>query len=383
MVRVKRRKPKGGKTHSSVPPDSSLASKIRICAIIVSVLWLAYLGSLTPSSEVGVSPDGAATSRSSAPGWESKGGTVVSHKTPLAYGTKSGGAQTAQLVKDAITLGFRHIVTGSHHGAHNETGVGHGWKDSGVQRQDLFLQTCFVPWNAKEFVTQPGDPEQAPATIQEQVHNSIRISLSNLQTDYIDAVIFHNFRAKLYPFDEMIQAWGVLESYVDKGVIRHLGMTSVHDEAHWQRLFNVSRIHPTILQNRFHGNRGYDVERQKLFRSTLGLQLQRFWLLNGSSGQGRNNKDMAERKGMTPQQLLLAFVMSLGSNTCLVGTHNLQHMKDDLEVAKCYRYVFDGEEERQEYAQKLGYRPKSWENYDPIVKQEQDYATCKAKLVTQ
>ena len=40
--------------------------------------------------------------------------------------------------------------------------------------------------------------------------------------------------------------------------------------------------------------------------------------------------------------------------TCLVGTHKIQHMKDDMEMMNCYPSLFSNEEERIEYATKLG-----------------------------
>eukprot|EP00547_Thalassionema_nitzschioides_P010703 CAMPEP_0194259876 /NCGR_PEP_ID=MMETSP0158-20130606/44601_1 /TAXON_ID=33649 /ORGANISM="Thalassionema nitzschioides, Strain L26-B" /LENGTH=336 /DNA_ID=CAMNT_0038999843 /DNA_START=89 /DNA_END=1096 /DNA_ORIENTATION=- len=287
----------------------------------------------------------------------------VSFRSPLMYGTKSGNEQTAQLVKDAIHSGFRHVVTGGHHQAHNESGVGQGWRDSLVPRQDLFLQTCFVPWDGKDFQKQATDPESTLATIEEQVRLSIETSLRNLQTDYLDVVLFHNFRAKLYPYDQMIKAWRVLEDYVKQGTIRHLGISSVHDATYLERIMRDAIVKPEIIQNRFHSNRGYDVELHETFMK-YNLQVQRFWLLNGSSGGGRKNSDMALKKNLTPAQLMLAFVMSFGSQTCLVGTHNLEHMKQDVDISKCYNSVFsnlDGDDtERNEYAMKLGMKPKLW-----------------------
>lgn len=296
---------------------------------------------------------------------------ITSFQSPLMYGTKSGGPQTAQLVKDAIDSGFRHIATGGHHQAHNESGVGAGWKDSLVSREELFLQTCFVPWDGNDFQKQATDPESTPASIEEQVRLSIQTSLHNLQTNYLDAVLFHNFRAKLYAYDEMMKAWRVLEDYVKKGTIRYLGMTSVHDAAYLERLMSDAMVKPSIIQNRFHSNRGYDVEMHETFMKHK-LQVQRFWLLNGSSGGGRKNSDMAGQKNLTPAQLLLAFVMSLGSQTCLVGTHSIEHMKQDVTISKCYNSVFsdlDGDDkERKEYATKLGMKPKLW-THDVNTKQ--------------
>lgn len=279
----------------------------------------------------------------------------VSYKTPLAYGTKGLGEKTAQLVEEAISNGFRHIVTCGHHAKNNETGAGVGWKASGLPRDELFLQTCFVPFQANEFKGEQSDPQPLPTTIEEQVQTSIQASLRNLQTNYIDAVVFHNFRAKLWDTDEIHRAWKVLEDYVQKGIIRKLGITSVHDAQWFETFYNTTKTKPSIVQNRFHSNRQYDIPMQETFQK-YDIWVQRFWLLNGSSREGKNNQAMAQQKNVTPAQLLLAFVMSMGRQTCLVGTTNLQHMKDDLDIAKCYPSLFDNDQERTEYAKKLGMR---------------------------
>eukprot|EP00535_Pseudo-nitzschia_heimii_P013596 CAMPEP_0197193346 /NCGR_PEP_ID=MMETSP1423-20130617/26980_1 /TAXON_ID=476441 /ORGANISM="Pseudo-nitzschia heimii, Strain UNC1101" /LENGTH=365 /DNA_ID=CAMNT_0042646523 /DNA_START=116 /DNA_END=1213 /DNA_ORIENTATION=+ len=279
---------------------------------------------------------------------------VTTYKTPLAYGTKDLKERTSEIVEQAIANGFRHIVTGGHHAKHNETGVGVGWKASGIPRQELYLQTYFVPFSEKhgDFKRQPSDPEELPSAIDDQVTLSIETSLSNLQTEYIDAVLFNNFRSKLWDTDEIHKAWKVLEAYVDRGVIKHLGLTSVHDKDWFETFWNTTRIKPEIIQNRFHSNRKYDVPMQEVF-AEHDVWVQRFWLLNGSSQYGKKNADMAEAKGVTPAQLMLGFAMSMGSQTCLVGTKSLEHMKDDVEIARCYPTLFADDEERSEYAKKI------------------------------
>ena len=342
--------------------------------------------SISSSTVVGV----VAESTISAESAPSSTKSDFSYRAPLMYGTKSGKEQTAQLVKDAILVGFRHIVTGGHHQSHNETGVGEGWKQAmnelrggTISRKDLYLQTCFVPWDGNDFKRQATDPREKPSTIEEQVHLSIETSLQNLQTDYIDAVLFHNFRAQLYPYEQMIRAWKILEEYVAKGIIKHLGLTSIHDSTYLEKVMttNETKIKPTIVQNRFHSNRGYDVNMQETFKN-YELQIQRFWLLNGSSGGGVKNKDMAEKKKITPQQLMLGFVMSLHRNTCLVGTHKRLHMIQDIQISKCYQTIFDSnhKEEQKEYAKKLGMKINNWEYYDDYASDRNLYGQQQQKL---
>lgn len=316
-----------------------------VAVMILLVASIQSIGSIIDGNPVGDGLPKATTAKT----------TLMSHKTPLAYGTKDLQTRTAELVEQAITTGFRHIVTGGHHTKHNETGVGIGWKASGIPRRELFLQTCFVPFSPSQhpdFKKQASDPETLPEAIEDQVRLSIQTSLQNLQTSYIDALLFNNFRAKLWDTKEILRAWKVLEEYVEQGIIGQLGLTSVHDVNWFETFYNSTRIKPTIVQNRFHSNRQYDVPMQETF-AKHDIWVQRFWLLNGSSGMGRGNQDMATKKGVTPAQLMLAFTMSL-SQTALVGTKSLQHMKDDVEIAKCYPSLFSNDEERMEYAKKLG-----------------------------
>jgi len=288
-----------------------------------------------------------------------------SFRSPLAYGTRDGKDQTSYLVETAILEGFRHIVTGSHHIKHNETGVGIGWKsavkrDPTIRRNDLFLQTMFVPWDGKDFKPHANDPVNKPS-IEEQVEITISQSLQNLQTDYIDSVLYFNFRAELHAYEDMIRAWRVLEQYVEKGTIRFLGLSNIHDADYLTRLQNDAKIKVSIVQNRFHANRGFDISLTPFFDS-FGIQVQRFWILTGNGGGVKRNNEMAKDKKLTPEQLMLAFVMTLGSEghstTALVGTHNVEHMREDIEVAYKYEHIFkkmdSSDLERMEFATNIG-----------------------------
>ena len=230
---------------------------------------------------------------------------------------------------------------GGFHSEYNESGVGVGWKESGIPRHELYLQTLFVARSVNGYGTQNcngGQDSVCPplpnATIGDQVHASVKSSLRNLQTDYIDAVLVHNFRAKLQPYNETMQAWKVLEDYVDRGVIRHLGIVSVHDKDYLTKLHDETRIKPSVIQNRFHSNRGYDTELRSSFKG-WGVANQLFWILTGSAGgRVRKNgvvKGIAEMMGgVSPQILLYSFTMELGGSP-LIGTQNISHMQEDVD----------------------------------------------------
>ena len=273
-----------------------------------------------------------------------RGDPVADKKFPqmgsIVYGAKSKGDETGKFVTQAIRAGFRHIATGGFHSEYNEQGVGIGWKESGVPRNELYLQTLFVARSVNGYGTQncmvvDSCPPSTSLSIEDQVHLSIKSSLHNLQTTYIDAVLVHNFRAKLQKYEDTLTAWKVLEGYVDKGIIRHLGIVSVHDRDYLTKLHTAARVKPKIIQNRFHGNRGYDVELRPLFRE-MGMANQLFWILTGSAGgKVRNNSiisEIARRHGVSNQVLLYSFTIVCLGGTPLIGSKSLSHMKEDVEA---------------------------------------------------
>jgi len=277
----------------------------------------------------------------------------------IAYGTRGMKRQTADLVEKALTTGFRHIVTANYHQDHNETGVGFGWKNAvqnsqtGLRRSDIYLQTMFVPVGSPNY-----NGENVQLSMAEQVTRSIDASLRNLQTEYIDGVLFHNFRAKLIPVHQMMEAYRALEVYVDRGIIRDLGISNVHDAVYLETLVTQSKHKPRIIQNRFHTNRGFDVKLRPKFRE-WNLQPQTFWTLTGNGGARKNIHivALAAELGLTPATLLYAFVISLGS-TPLIGTHSAEHMRDDVTLAMQSESVFrdvEGEDsDRKLVAKVLG-----------------------------
>lgn len=257
----------------------------------------------------------------------------------IIYGAKSKGDETSKLVSEAIKAGFRHIATGGFHFEYDEAGVGEGWKNSGVPRHELYIQTLFLAQTVNGYratnckLDHLVCPPPSDLSIEDQVHLSIKSSLNNLQTTYIDAVLVHNFRAKLQPYEETIQAWRVLEKYVDDGIVRHIGVVSVHDEEYLKRLLKESRIKPSIIQNRFHSNRGYDVNLRPLFKKN-GMANQMFWILTGSAGGKVRNNDkvtaIAKRFNVSNQVVLYLFTMQIGGAP-LIGPKNINHIKEDVD----------------------------------------------------
>mmetsp|Transcript_18671 Transcript_18671/g.33780 ORF Transcript_18671/g.33780 Transcript_18671/m.33780 type:complete len:349 (+) Transcript_18671:113-1159(+) len=279
-----------------------------------------------------------------------------SGKPFLLYGTAWKKEETARYVAEAIHAGFRFIDTACQPKHYNEAGVGNGWKaaadELGLQRSDLFLQTKYTPY--------PGqDPNRVPydhtAPIEEQVKQSLAVSLKNLHTDYLDSLVMHS---PLDTVERTMEAWRVMETFVDDGKVHRLGISNCYDYNFYTAIYNQARIKPSVLQNRFYAESNFDTKLRQ-FCKEKGIWYQSFWTLTGNRQALAlpQVKHLAEKKNLTPQTLMYAFMMSLGYATPLDGTTNKAHMLEDVAVMERMQggeKIFETQDELKEFAAILG-----------------------------
>ncbi|TAM99200.1 MAG: aldo/keto reductase [Chitinophagaceae bacterium] len=120
----------------------------------------------------------------------------------------------AQVVKDAVAIGYRHIDTAQAYG--NERGVGEGVKDSGVKRADLFVTTKLAA-EIKSY-------DEAVAAIDK--------SFKKLGLGYIDMMIIHSPKpwAEYQKEDNYLEgnreAWRALEEAYKSGKLHAIGVSN-------------------------------------------------------------------------------------------------------------------------------------------------------------
>jgi diketogulonate reductase-like aldo/keto reductase len=248
---------------------------------------------------------------------------------PIIYGTAWKKADTERLVAAAIRLGFRAIDTACQPKHYDEAGVGVGVAaglGAGVRRADLYLQTKFTPRSGQDPNRTPYDPR---APLAEQVRQSVAVSLRNLRTDYLDAVLLHS---PLATASETMAAWRVLESLVDSGQIRKPGISNLYDLEGLRELYDSARIKPAIVQNRFYPATGYDAGIRAFCRERA-ISYQSFWTLTGNTDLLSNAAITipASRLGWSPAQVLFRYLTQAGV-VPLTGTRSEAHMRDDLAI---------------------------------------------------
>jgi len=139
---------------------------------------------------------------------------------------------TAEMVKNAIEVGYRSIDTAAIYG--NEAGVGQGIKlalaSTGLNREDLFITSKV--WN---------DGLSYDETIA-----AYEDSLQKLGLDYLDLYLIH-WPGK----DKYAESWRALEDLYDQGKIKAIGVCNF-TVAHLEKLLTFARIKPVINQVEFH-----------------------------------------------------------------------------------------------------------------------------------
>jgi diketogulonate reductase-like aldo/keto reductase len=257
---------------------------------------------------------------------------LIAHDKPfLVYGTAWKKDLTEKYVSDAVHTGFRFIDTACQPKHYNESGVGEGWSsaalDLGLERSDFYLQTKYTSYDGQDPNNVPYDHDQP---LEEQVKTSLQVSLKNLKTTYLDSLVLHS---PMDTLDDTMKVWRTMESFVDEGKVLRLGISNCYDMKFFETLYQMARVKPSVLQNRFRAETNFDTE-LRAFCKSKSIWYQSFWTLtaNRDALATPQVRELADAHKLTPQTLMFAFLMSLGYITPLSGTTDRMHMAQDVAV---------------------------------------------------
>ena len=247
----------------------------------------------------------------------------------MIYGTAWKKKHTSSLVETALAQGFVGIDTACQPKHYHEAGVGEGLRrafSSGIVRDSLFLQTKYTPFRGQDPTNCPYDPS---ASLSEQVRTSCAVSLQNLGVAVIDSLVLHS---PLPELEQTMIVWRAMESLVDTGKVRQLGISNCYNQQVFEYIFSASSIQPSVLQNRFYADSNYDVSLRKFCRDH-GVIYQSFWTLTANPHVLRSDivADCARHYAKTPAQILYRY-LTQRQVAPLNGTTSVQHMREDLEI---------------------------------------------------
>lgn len=247
----------------------------------------------------------------------------------IIYGTAWKKEDTADLVVQAVKAGFRGIDTACQPRHYDESLVGEALvrlRQQGIDRESLYVQTKFTPLEGQDPGSVPYDKD---ASVSDQVYQSFETSLKNLRTTYIDTLILHS---PLANYVLTIEAWQAMEDIAKSGRVKRLGLSNLYNFDLLEKLFSDAEVKPSIVQNRFYQEAGYDVITREW---CLGQQVvyQSFWTLTANPHilSSEVMSTIAANHERTCPQILFRFLNQSGVSV-LTGTQSKQHMVDDLSV---------------------------------------------------
>ncbi|MFI8593074.1 aldo/keto reductase [Microbacterium sp. NPDC078428] len=139
--------------------------------------------------------------------------------------------ETAAAVETALRVGYRHIDTAAAYG--NERQVGEGIRRSGLDRDEVFIET-------KVWVSDYG---------YDNTLHAFEKSTGKLGVDTLDLLILH--QPVPSRFDTVVTAYRALESLLAAGRVRAIGVSNFMPH-HLDRLLAVTDVVPAVNQVELH-----------------------------------------------------------------------------------------------------------------------------------
>lgn len=216
---------------------------------------------------------------------------------------------TADKVKAALDLGYRHIDTAQMYG--NEEGVGKAVADSGIPRDELWITTKLN-----------NDGRSREAAVRK-----LDESLTKLGLDHVDLYLIHWPQPKQ---DRYVETWQGLEDAQKAGKALSIGVSNFQTD-HLDRLAKETSTVPAVNQIEFHPRLVQRELREYLQQHDIALEA---W---SPIGQGKGLleapelTEIAERVGKSAAQVVLRWHIQLG-NIVFPKSNNPERIKENFEI---------------------------------------------------
>ena len=220
--------------------------------------------------------------------------------------------QATQAVRDAVSIGYRHIDTAQAY--MNEAGVGEGIRSCGVAREELFITTK-VAAEAKNY---------------DAVTQSIDESLAKMGLDYIDLLIIHSpqpwkeFREENRYFEENKEVWKAMEDAYKTGKVKAIGLSNfLQDDV--ENIIASCEIKPMVNQILAHVS-NTPLELIEFCQKNDILVEAYSPIAHGAVLDNAEVKVIADKYGVSVAQLCLRYDIQLGL-VVIPKTANPDHMR--------------------------------------------------------
>ena len=224
--------------------------------------------------------------------------------------TPENARKTADVVRLALQIGYRHLDTAQMYG--NEMGVGLALAESGIARDEIYITTKLG--NAKH---RPDD-----------VRHSFDQSMERLDLDYLDLFLMHWPLPTLYDGD-FVSTWQAMASLIGSGRVRSVGVSNFQP-AHLDRIVSATGVVPAVNQIEVHPYFRNDAARVASARHGVVIEA---W---SPLGQGTVLQDsviaaIARTSGKSVAQVVLRWHIQHG-HTIFPKSNHEERMRENLDI---------------------------------------------------
>ena len=217
--------------------------------------------------------------------------------------------EVAGAIVEALDAGYRNIDTAVKYG--NETGVGNGIRESGVDRSELFITTKL-----------DGEFQGADRAVR-----GLEGSLERLGLDYVDLLLIH------WPLPrrgEFVSTWKTFEKLQQEGKARSIGVSNFKP-AHLDVLMSGSTVTPAINQLQISPSIPRIFERA--YNAQMGILVQSYSPLGAGSDllHAPVLVRIAEKYGKSPGQVVLRWHVQQGL-AAIPKSADRQRIRENIDV---------------------------------------------------
>ncbi|RDH77643.1 aldo/keto reductase [Mycolicibacterium moriokaense] len=218
--------------------------------------------------------------------------------------------ETADAVKRALDIGYRHIDTAEMY--QNEAGVGQGIRDAGLDRADVYITSKLNNGFHK--------PDEA--------RRAFDATLSALGSDYVDLFLIHWPLPTLYDGD-FVSTWQTLEEFKKDGRARSIGVSNFQ-VAHLERLASETETVPAVNQIEAHPY--FTNDEVRAYGQKHGIATEAWSpIAQGAVLDDQVVDGIAKATGKSPAQVVLRWHIQRG-DIVFPKSVTTQRIKDNFEI---------------------------------------------------
>ena len=207
-------------------------------------------------------------------------------------------------VESALASGYRLIDTANAY--MNERAVGRGIKNSGLKREEVFLESKLWP------------------TVYTR-ESAVDEMLERLDADYVDLLLIHQ------PAGDYIAGYKALEKAVKDGKAKSIGLSNCEGEP-LEKIMEIAEIKPAVIQVEAHPYFPQNELKERIAKDDIHIQA---WYPLGHGDKSLQEEkvftDLAAKYSKSTAQIILRWHVQSG-NIVIPGSTNPDHIRDNADI---------------------------------------------------